>query len=142
MHLSNFKEIITFQKSTDDGETYTDFLTTHAYMNGMTTSEFLQTKSGNEFYMDFAGTEGQLITTIVCRYQKALAAINPMQYRVKHTVGDEETFYQLLTPPDDVQLKHERIKFRARRIYTLDDEQEQEGDEIDEEGTPDESGNP
>ena len=121
MRISNLKEIVTFQR-TDDGENYTDYYTCHAYMNGMSTSEFFQTKSGGEFYMDYAGTEGQLITTITCRYQRALVNINPMQYRLKHTVNGVDTYYQLLTPADDVQLKHERIKFRARRIYNLEDE--------------------
>lgn len=139
MHISNFKEIITFQKTTDDGETYADFLTTHAYMNGMTTSEFFQTKSGGEFYMDYAGTEGQVITTIVCRYQKALMNINPMQYRVKHVVGTEEMIYELLTPADDVQLKHEKVKFRARRIWKLEDE-ENGGDTDEQESETDENG--
>lgn len=121
MHIANLKEIITFQR-TDDGENYTDHYTCHAYINGMTSSEYFQTKSGGEFYMDYAGTEGQVTTTIVCRYQKAIANINPMQYRIKHVVGDDEIYYQLLTPPDDVQLKHERIKFRARRIFNLEGE--------------------
>lgn len=142
MHISNLKEVITFQRTFDDGETYTDYYTTHAYMNGMTTSEFFQTKSGGEFYMDYAGTEGSVITTIVCRYQKALTSVNPMQYRIKHTVDGEDTYYQLLTPPDDVQLKHERIKFRARRIYTLEEEDEKGDDDNAEEGTLDESGDP
>lgn len=134
MHIANFKEIITFMRSDDGGETYTDYYTCHAYLNGMTTSEFFQTKSGGEFYMDYAGTEGQVITTIVCRYQKAISDLNPMQYRVKHVVGDKEIYYQLLTPPDDVQLKHERIKFRARRIWNLEGEESNETDSTDDEG--------
>jgi hypothetical protein len=134
MHIANFKEIITFQRTTDGGETYTDYYTCHAYLNGMTTSEFFQTKPGGEFYMDYAGTEGQVITTIVCRYQKAISDLNPMQYRIKHVVGDKEMYYQLLTPPDDVQLKHERIKFRARRIWNLEGEENDETDSTDDEG--------
>lgn len=139
MHIANFKEIITFMRSDDGGETYTDYYTCHAYLNGMTTSEFFQTKSGGEFYMDYAGTEGQVITTIVCRYQKAIANINPMQYRIKHVVGNDTMYYDLLTPPDDVQLKHERIKFRARRIWDLEEETSEDNND-DADSTDDETG--
>ena len=139
MHIANLKEIITFQRTEDGGETYKDYYTCHAYMNGMSTSEFFQTKAGSEFYMDYAGTEGQIITTIVCRYQKSIANLNPMQYRVKHVVGNDTMYYQLLTPPDDVQLKHERIKFRARRIWNLEDEKG-DSDDTDTNGTDDKTG--
>lgn len=123
MHISNLKEKIVFQR-TEDGLTYTDYYATHAYMNGMTASEYYQSKTGGEFYMDYAGTEGQWVTTVTCRYQKALAHITPQQYRIKHTVGDEVFYYEILAPADDVQLKHQRIKFRARLITNLEEDEE------------------
>lgn len=131
MHIANLKEKIVFQRTFDD-ITYEDFLTTHAYMNGMSTSEYFQTKAGGEFYLDYAGTEGQIITTVTCRYQKKLMQITPQQYRIKHTTNDGDIYYELLTAADDVQLRHERVKFRARRKQYHEEEESEEDAETDE----------
>ena len=107
MNIADMKEIITFER-TDGNDEWEPFLTTHAYINGV---------SGNEFFIANAGNEGSLTVTVTCRFQLKLMRVTPMQYRIKH--GD--IYYEIISPGDDVQLKHRHIKFRARRIYTEKD---------------------
>lgn len=107
MNVASLKETITFQFS-DDQITWTDYLTTHAYINGV---------SGKEYYLANAGDEGVLTVNVECRYQSKLMKITPMQYRIVHNGN----VYNLLSPADDVQMRHKTVKFRARREYYQED---------------------
>lgn len=107
MTIADMKETITFER-TDGNDEWEPFLTTHAYINAV---------SGNEFFIANAGNEGSLVVTVTCRFQLKLMRVTPMQYRIRH--GD--IFYELISPGDDVKLKHRFVKFRARRIYTEQD---------------------
>ena len=98
------RQKVTFQRTYDDRETWTDELTCSAYINGV---------SGNDFFIANAGYVGALVVTITCRYQQALMAINPTVCRCKDRNGD---IYELLSPADDRQTQHREIIFRARRV--------------------------
>ena len=111
MKISNLKEIITFQYDLG-ADQWTDYLTTHAYINGV---------NGSEFFIANAGNEGALTLIVECRYQPALMKVTPMQYRIKHTVGETTYYYDIISPADDIQMKHERVKFRVIRTYTRED---------------------
>jgi hypothetical protein len=97
------RNTVTFQKTVDDGETYTDILTARAYINGV---------SGSEFFIANAGYEAALVVTITCRYQLALMAINPTDTRC---VDEHGYIYDLISPADDKQGLHDEVIFRARR---------------------------
>lgn len=100
------RSTVTFQKTSDDGRTWTDVLTCRAYINGV---------SGNEFFIANAGYAGQLVVTVSCRYQAALMGINPTVCRIKDGSG---CIYDLLSPADDKQSLHRECIFRASRLFT------------------------
>lgn len=107
MIISRLKEKITFQY-TEGLDQWEDYLTVHAYINGV---------SGTDYFLANAGGEASLTVTIDCRYQPALMRVVPMMYRVKQ--GD--IIYRLESPGDDIQMRHELVRFRAKRIYTQED---------------------
>ncbi len=96
------KETVTFQRY--DGSEWADFLTCHAYINGV---------SGNEFFIANAGDTAALTVTITVRYQPDVMRITPMEYRA--VCG---AVYELISPADDIGFMHREVKFRAKRIYT------------------------
>ena len=107
MNLSRMNSRITFQKRNDNDE-WEDYLSCYAYINGL---------SGNEFFAANAGYEAALTVTVSCRFQLALMRVTPMQYRAV----SNGIVYDLLSPGDDIQFKHEEVIFRAKRIYSEDD---------------------
>lgn len=102
------RDTVTFQKSVDDGRTYSDVLSCRAYINGV---------KGDEFFIANAGFAGGLTVTISCRYQAALMEINPTNTRA---VDGKGNVYELISPADDRQGRHVEVIFRARRVI-LDD---------------------
>ena len=98
------RNIVTFQK-TEDNINYVDYYRCHAYINGL---------SGNEFFIANAGYESNLAVDIECRYCPELMIISTM-YRV---VDENGNVYEIISPADDIQLRHKIIKFRARRYLS------------------------
>lgn len=98
------RDTVTFKRSADQGQTYTDILTCRAYINGV---------SGDEFFIANAGFAGGLTVTVTCRWQPGLMAINPTNSKIVDGRGNE---YELLSPADDKQGKHVEVIFRARRV--------------------------
>ena len=96
------RNIITFQK-TDDDINYTDVYTCHAYINGL---------FGNEFFLANAGHDSTLTVEIECRYCPELMIISTTH----RAVDGEGNIYEIISPADDIQLKHQTIKFRARKV--------------------------
>lgn len=114
MNANILRNKVTFRTSADEGETYTDLLTVRAYINGV---------SGNEFFIANAGFESALAVTITCRYQTTLMGINPTNAQC---VDEHGNIYELISPADDKNGRHEEVIFRARRIipdgWVYDDE--------------------
>lgn len=96
------RNIITFQK-TADNVNYTDVYTCHAYINGL---------YGNEFFLANAGNDSALTVEIECRYCPELMIISTTH----RAVDGEGNIYEIISPADDIQLKHQTIKFRARKV--------------------------
>ena len=109
IYAGQLNAVITFQRRDDDTGEWSDYITVRGYINGV---------SGTEFFIANAGYEGSLTVTIQCRYQAALMRITPMRYRA---VTSDGIVYELISPGDDVQMKHAEVKFRAKRIYTEED---------------------
>jgi len=107
MTAGKLRERITFQRKNDSG--WEDYITVQAYVNGV---------SGNEFFIANAGYEAALTVTIDCRFQLALLKITPMRYRA---VDHNGIVYELISPGDDIKTAHTDIRFRAKRIYTEED---------------------
>lgn len=105
MNVDAMRDTVTFQKTEDEGITWSDVLTCRAYINGV---------SGNEFFIANAGAVGSLVVTITCRYQLMLLKINPTVCRVIDQNAQE---YELLSPADDKAGTHKEVIFRARRVY-------------------------
>lgn len=109
MDISRLKEVVTFQRrGNDEGDSWVDYITTRAYINGV---------SGKEFFIANEGHEGAMTYTVLCRYRPELMNVTPMQYRIKHG----SLYYDIISPGDDIQMKHEQVKFRVRRDYTEED---------------------
>ncbi len=70
MRAGMLKDTVTFQKY--DGAEWTDHLTCHAYINGV---------SGNEFFIANAGDTAALTVTVTVRYTPDIMRITPMEYR-------------------------------------------------------------
>lgn len=96
------RNIVTFQK-TDDNVNYTDYFRCHAYINGL---------SGNELFIANAGFDSSLIVNIECRYCPELMIVSTL-FRI---VDENGVVYEIISPADDIQLRHNTIKFRAKRI--------------------------
>ena len=105
--MSRMNSRITFQTRNDNDE-WEDHLSCYAYINGL---------SGNEFFAANAGYEAALTVTVSCRFQLALMRVTPMQYRAV----SNGIVYDLPSPGDAIQFKHEEVIFRAKRIYSEDD---------------------
>lgn len=99
-----YRAKITFQRNTE-GDKWDDYITVSGYINGV---------SGNEFFIANAGYEAGLAVSIECRYQPLIMKINPMEFRAV----SEGIVYELISPPDDLEMRHRFIKFRGRRVYT------------------------
>lgn len=97
-----YRNIITFQK-TEDGINYSDIFTCHAYINGL---------FGNEFFIANAGNDSALTMEIECRYCPELMIISTTH----RAVDGSGNIYEIISPPDDIQLKHQTIKFRCRKV--------------------------
>lgn len=95
------RNIVTFQK-TDDNVNYFDYYRCHAYINGL---------SGQEFFIANAGFDNNLTVEIECRYCPELMIISTL-FRI---VDESGNIYEIISPADDIQLRHKIIKFRARR---------------------------
>ena len=106
-HIARFKEKITFER-TEGGDVWEPYITVHAYINGV---------SGTDYFLANAGGEASLTVTVDCRYQLALMRVVPMQYRIRQ--GD--IIYDIQSPGDDIQMRHETVRFRARRRYMDED---------------------
>jgi len=102
MNRHVMRNIVTFQK-TENNVDYADYFTCHAYINGL---------SGQEFFIANAGFDNALTVNIECRYCPELMIIST-QYRA---VDESGNVYEILSPADDIQLKHKIIKFRAKRL--------------------------
>lgn len=105
INTGNMKQLITFQYS-EDGINWQDKFQRHAYINGL---------SGTEFFIANAGYDASLTVTISCRYDRMLMQVIPTNYRA---VSADGTIYELISPADDLQYKHREIKFRAKRVYS------------------------
>lgn len=105
MKIGSMNSMVTFQHTEDNGQTWHDKLTVHAYINGV---------SGSEFFIANAGYDSSLTMTISCRYQPVLMKILPTEYRA---VSDGVIF-ELISPADDIKSAHREIKFRARRLQS------------------------
>lgn len=105
MNIGAMRDTVTFKWSDDDGATWSDVLTCRAYINGV---------NGSEFFIANAGYVGSLVVNVTCRYQPALMGINPTVCRMWDQNGQE---YELLSPADDKEAKHQEVIFRARRLY-------------------------
>lgn len=123
MNIARLKEKITFQR-TEGQDKWEDYLTVHAYINGV---------SGTDYFLANAGGEASLTVTVDCRYQSALMRVVPMMYRIKQ--GD--IVYRLESPGDDIQMRHEIVRFRAKRVYTEEDGLDPEDEDEDEDGATD-----
>lgn len=97
------RQYVTFQK-TGDNMNWQDFFSCHAYINGL---------SGTEFFMANAGYDSSLTVEIECRYCPELMQVIPSAYRI---VDEHKTVYELISPADDIQLMHKTVKFRGKRI--------------------------
>lgn len=97
------RHLLTFQ-FTKDNVNWEDYAEAHAYINGL---------SGTEFFIANAGYDSSLMVNIECRYDPMLMRIIPNMFRAVDIQG---TIYELVSPPDDVQLRHKTIKFRAKRV--------------------------
>lgn len=103
MRSGLLRDTVTFQKY--DGAEWTDHLTCHAYINGV---------SGNEFFIANAGDTAALTVTVTVRYTPDIMRITPMEYRAVCS----GIVYELISPADDIGFMHREVKFRAKRIYT------------------------
>ena len=99
------RDTVTFQKTDDEGKTWSNVLSCRAYINGV---------KGDEFFIANAGFAGQLVVTVSCRYQSALMGINPTVCRITDQRG---YIYELLSPADDRQGLHRECIFRAARLF-------------------------
>ena len=95
------RNIVTFQK-TEDNINYVDYYRCHAYINGL---------SGNELFIANAGFDSELTVNIECRYCPELMIVSTL-FRI---IDDNGVVYEIISPADDIQLRHKIIKFRARR---------------------------
>lgn len=97
------RQFVTFQKTVDN-VSWQNFFSCHAYINGL---------SGTEFFMANAGYDSSLTVEIECRYCPELMQVVPSTYRI---VDEHKTVYELISPADDIQLMHKTVKFRGKRI--------------------------
>ncbi len=97
------RQFVFFQK-TEDNLTWQDYFSCHAYINGL---------SGTEFFIANAGYDSALTVEIECRYCPELMNVIPSTYRIIDGIG---TVYELISPADDIKELHKTIKFRGRRI--------------------------
>lgn len=105
MRSGFMQSYVTFQR-TDNGMTWTDYYSCHAYINGM---------SGNEFFIANAGYDTTLAVDIMCRYCPELMAVIPTTFRC---VDEKGVIYELTAPADNIQSKNRDIKFRGKRLYS------------------------
>ena len=105
MNTGSMKQLVTFQYSAD-AVNWENRFSRHVYINGL---------SGTEFFVANAGYDASLTVTISCRYDRELMQVVPTNYRV---VSADGVIYELISPADDIQLRHREIKFRAKRVYS------------------------
>ena len=100
------RNIVTFQK-TEDNINYVDYYRCHAYINGL---------SGNELFIANAGFDSELTVNIECRYCPELMIVSTL-FRI---IDDNGVVYEIISPADDIQLRHKIIKFRCKRCLPHD----------------------
>lgn len=103
MKNRSMRQYITFQQ-TNDGMTWEDYYSCHAYINGL---------SGQEFFIANAGYDSSLAVNIECRYCPLLMAVIPSTFRI---IDHSGAVYELISPADDIKLEHKTIKFRGKRV--------------------------
>ena len=101
-----YRNIITFQR-TDDNVNYSDVYTCHAYINGL---------YGDEFFLANAGNDSAMTVEIECRYCLELMIISTTH----RAIDGAGNIYEIISPPDDIQLAHKTIKFRAKKAMPLE----------------------
>ena len=105
MNVGELNERITFRRTDDERETYTDVLTCRGCIKGV---------SGDEAYLANAGFEALSVVTITVRYQLAIMGIDP----TKHIAVDRSgAVYDLVSPAEDKGGRHIECVFRARRVF-------------------------
>lgn len=110
MNIGRMRDRITFQRMMDEnGQKWQDVMTVHGYINGL---------NGQEFFSANAGYDTALTVTISVRYHPLLMRVIPTLYRAK----SKGVIYDLISPADDKAAEHKEIIFRARRVWSNDDE--------------------
>lgn len=106
MKKHSMRQYITFLK-TADNVGWQEYFSCHAYINGLSGTEFFLANAAD------AGYDSSLTVEIECRYCPELMKVIPSTYKI---IDEHGTEYDIISPADDIQLMHKTIKFRGKRI--------------------------
>lgn len=98
---SKLRDLVTFQEQEESGE-WKDTAKARAYITGLKNSEYWE---------QYAGGNADQNLTVSVRYKPCLMALIPQTSRLIF----DGNIYDIISPPDDVLLRHAEIKFRVRR---------------------------